>query len=165
MNFPFPSRLLTFGTCLCSWWVLPAHRSKLELLHAAQQSILHTAVFPASAKEQRHCQGRRHSAQSMFISCDTEHSICKELRKKTAAAATLITFPQTSTVIYNLDDVAGTKYDLDPHASSPPHFYRPCVIRELQLFKLFLWVRLSPVRFFIAHSPFATGKYRIWCRQ
>jgi len=74
----------------------------------------------------------------MFISCDTEHSICKELRKKTAAAAPLITFPQTSTVIYNLDDAAGTKYDLDPHTGDPPRFYRRRVIGELQLFKLFL---------------------------
>lgn len=128
-------------------------------------SIPHTATFPGSAKEQGQCQRRRHFVQSMFISCDTEHSICKELRKKTAAVAPLITSPQTSTAIYNLDDVAGTKYDLDPHTSSPPHFYRPCVIWELQLFKLFLWVRLSPARLFIAHSPFATGRYRICCRQ
>lgn len=112
---PSPSRLLTFGTFLCSWWVLPAHRSKAELLHAAQQGILHTAVLPASATAQGHCQRRRHFAQSMFIGCDTEHGVSKELQKKTAAAAPLITFPQTSTVIYNLDDVTGTKYDLDRH--------------------------------------------------
>lgn len=42
--FLFPLGLLTFGTCLCSWWALLAHRCELEFLRAAQQSTLHTAV-------------------------------------------------------------------------------------------------------------------------
>lgn len=157
MIFLFPSGLLTFGTCLCS-------RCELELLHAAEQSTLRSAVFPANAKEQWHCQCRRNFAQSTFISCDIQHSIFKELRKKTAAAAPLITFPQTSTVIYNLDDIAGTKYNLVPYTSSPAHIYRPCVIWKLLLFKLFLWLRSSPVSILTADSSFAAGKYRICYR-